>query len=209
MKNQTPKVLKKIKNIFKMPKKKEENSNIKKCKNNKRKKEKPHFKKSGPRLTAKGSVLKKITSLFIGIILISLLSVGMVSSYNTKNEMKKQFISNAYEILNQNMNYVDLIVDTAEKYSMQILSDKELDEMISNGKSKEGYEKYTALNSIEKKLKPIINSNNLIDNIYIVDPDGISVGVPNNPSPDAIKTVKDNPLFTKALRLDGKEGYLS
>jgi len=208
MKNQTPKVLKKIKNIFKMPKKKEENSNIKKCKNNKRKKEKPHFKKSGPRLTAKGSVLKKITSLFIGIILISLLSVGMVSSYNTKNEMKKQFISNAYEILNQNMNYVDLIVDTAEKYSMQILSDKELDEMISNGKSKEGYEKYTALNSIEKKLKPIINSNNLIDNIYIVDPDGISVGVPNNPSPDAIKTVKDNPLFTKALRLDGRAFWM-
>lgn len=152
MKNQTLKVFKKIKNIFKMPKKKEEISNVKKCKNNKRKKGKLHFEKLGLRLTAKESVLKKITALFIGIILISLLSVGMVSSYNTKNEMKKQFINNAFEILNQNMNYVDLIVDTAERYSMQILSDKELDEMVNSGRGKEGYEKYETLNSIEKNL---------------------------------------------------------
>lgn len=208
MKNQTFKVLKKIKNIFKMPKKKEEISNVKKCKNNKRKKGKLHFEKLGLRLTVKESVLKKITALFIGIILISLLSVGMVSSYNTKKEMKKQFINNSFEILNQNMNYVDLIVDTAERYSMQILSDKELDEMVNSGRGKEGYEKYETLNSIEKKLKPIINSNNLIDNIYIIDPDGISVGVPNSPSPDAVKDVKSKPFFTKALSLDGKSFWM-
>ena len=208
MKNKIFKIFKKVKNIFKMPKKKEKISNIKKCKNNKTKKEKLHFEKSGLRLNAKESVLKKITALFIGIILISLLLVGMVSSYNTKSEIKKQFISNAFEILNQNMNYVDLIVDTAEKYSTQVISDKGLEEMISNGKGKENYEKSEILNSVEKKLRPIINSNKLIDNIYIVDPDGINVGVPNSPSPDAIKTMKDNPLFTKALRLDGKAFWM-
>lgn len=132
---------------------------------------------SKSKIKAKNSILGKLTISFSAIIALNLAFIGIITSDNTKREVKSQFTSSAEQILKQNQNYVDFIVATVESNSNQLFDDADIREKISTPYSKES-EKYKAVSDINMKLRSITLTNPMIDSIYILNPEKISVREP-------------------------------
>lgn len=156
----------------------------------------------------RNSILGKLSICFIAIITVALVLVGVFTYMNTKEEVKKQFTSSAREILTQNRNYVDFIVTTVDNYSMQLFSDQDIINKLSEG-YKDEYEKYIIKNEIDEKLNRIILSNQLIRSIYILNPDGVTAGEPQINIFDLDDNkIRESSFYKKAKELSGKNFWM-
>ncbi|MCX7710071.1 MAG: methyl-accepting chemotaxis protein [Clostridia bacterium] len=154
-----------------------------------------------PKLKFKNSILWKLSISFSAIIAITLVFVGIITSDNTKKEVKSQFISSAKQILKQNQNYVDFIVTTVESNSNQLFDDADIRGKITSVYSKES-EKYKAASDINKKLRSITLANSMIDSIYILNPEHISVREPQLQTFD-INMKEGTDLYKQAVENPG------
>jgi methyl-accepting chemotaxis protein len=156
----------------------------------------------------KKGIQQKIAVSFIAITLASLIFIGLAASTRAQMGSKQQFINSTKEILNQNMNYVDFIVNTINNYSMQIFSDTNIQEKLAE--SYEGdYDKYRASEDVRVKLSTIFMNSSVLESIYIINPDGISAGVPSfNMSAFEDKNIKEEAFYKEAEEKAGKNFWV-
>lgn len=183
---------------------KKNNSSVKKMMNNESKsaKKKNSFKNLTSRRTSgkfRNSILKKLFTYYIALMIVVLLLSGIVNSLVTKSESKTQFVNSTKQVLNGNKKYVDSIVDTLEKYSSQIISNKKIIDDLKI-KPKDSIEAYNISSDIESQLDTIVNNSNFLESIYIINPEGISAGSPTlyGRSEDIAK-IKNTPLYNDIM----------
>lgn len=151
----------------------------------------------------KRGIAQKISLSFMAITLVSLLCVGIVTSYKSEIESKNQFVDSSLQILKQNMNYIDFIVATIENYSMQVFSDNDIQKKLEKDYDNL-YEKYTSAESIRDKLNSISLNNTTIGSIYIFGLNDIYTGVPDlNTVKLQDKDIKSFDFYKKAEELSG------
>ncbi|MFA9398268.1 MAG: methyl-accepting chemotaxis protein, partial [Clostridiaceae bacterium] len=149
----------------------------------------------------KNSIFGRLFLSFVLIILSSLLFIGITTSQNVKNNAKKTYVTSAYSVLSQNINYVDLIMENVNNYSMQLF----LDDNFKDGINLDGlttYQAFQATSSTEDIFYNIIASDNLISSIYFFDPDGMVVGSPSIKLDDK-ESIKNMDFYKKAIELNG------
>lgn len=154
------------------------------------------------------SIMGKIISCFTGIILLSLITVGFASYIEINNQVKSQFVSNTNEILAQSRNYVDLVTDMVDNYSMQIFTDKNIKGYMAVGENASDYDKFMVSQNISKSLSTITSTSNILDSIFLINPDGVSVGFPKTYSPKDGSNIKEKDYYKKAEELGGKSFWI-
>ncbi|SKA95681.1 methyl-accepting chemotaxis sensory transducer with Cache sensor [Caloramator quimbayensis] len=172
------------------------------------KKIKIHFLSKDKLSTKLIKVIASTTALSF-ILLISLVTSIVVSS------TKKQYINSANQILNQNKNHIEYIINSISNYSLQITSDKDLISTISLYSSyNNDYDRLTAYNTVQNKIRSIALSNNIISSIHIIGIDGFKCGYPDIQSDitidkipyyNEISKIKTSDFWTPPLNL--KLGY--
>ena len=152
----------------------------------------------------KNSILGKLFGYYIVLMILVLSISGVVNSLVSINESKTQFIASTKQILNIKMGSVDSIADTIGKYSAQIVSNKKImDSLDVVPKDQEG--KLTLVKDISEQLDSIMYSNKLLNSIYIINPDGFSVGSASYlPDEKSVTEVKKSAFYKDALLMDGK-----
>ncbi|WDC84813.1 cache domain-containing protein [Caloramator sp. mosi_1] len=91
---------------------------------------------------------------------------------------KRQYISSANQVLEQNKNYIEYITKSINDYAIQIISDKDLIEILQKD-FKDDYDKLLANKALESKVSSIALSNNIISDIFIIIDNKINYGYPN------------------------------
>lgn len=152
------------------------------------------------KLKFRNTIFTRLVFAFTSIILATLLCLGITSFINVKNTVEKNIISSTSEILEQNKNYVDYIAETVNNYSIQLLTNSELRNVLTRD-----YKKDEIITDASKILSGIMVSNSLIDSTYIINPDSVTIGYPMiSINPSQLSQVKNSELYKKAIELNGK-----
>ncbi|MFA9399449.1 MAG: cache domain-containing protein, partial [Clostridiaceae bacterium] len=166
-----------------------------------------HFIKFFKGLNFKSSIFGRLFLSFIAIILLSLLFIGITTSENVKKNAKESYVTSAYSMLNQNINYVDLIMKSIDNYSIQLSFDNNFKNTLAMKKNTT-YEKFQVINSIQDIFNNIRTSNTLISSIYFLNPDGIIAGSPSITVNDK-QDFEDMDFYKEALELDGSNYWMA
>ncbi len=153
-------------------------------------------------LRFKNSILGKLTLSFGAILIVTLLLVGIITSLINKNDVRSQFISSSRSILSQNKNYVDFIASTVDVYSMQVFSNTDISDRLSQKYTSE-YDLYNAKTNVARSLGNITSACFYMKSIRVINPDGISIGQPDVGSADQIADVKNKDYYKDAAKLNG------
>jgi methyl-accepting chemotaxis protein len=154
------------------------------------------------------SMLKKLVISFLLLIFLPLVIVVIMTSVNINRSTRNQFISSTQQVLQQNTNYVDYIIKTAQNTSMQILTDTVMVNKLTAGYTTND-DRYRTAFDIKQQLQRILVSNSSLDSIFIINPDGISAGAPGNPEfKDGAQAMKEKEWYKKAYELDS-QGFWS
>ncbi|ADL53133.1 methyl-accepting chemotaxis protein [Clostridium cellulovorans] len=125
------------------------------------------------------SIFKKIIFSFLGITIVTLLIINVIVTANMNSQAKKQFIASTNEVLDQNKNYVDYIVATMDNYAMQLSSNQEFVNALSEDADVDAYGKLQLFNKQTTILRTIAATNPNIASIYVMNPNGTSYGYPS------------------------------
>ncbi|MCX7694778.1 MAG: methyl-accepting chemotaxis protein [Caloramator sp.] len=91
---------------------------------------------------------------------------------------KMQYINSANQVLEQNKNYIEYITKSINNYAIQIISDKDLIEILQKD-FKDDYDKLLASKALESKVSSIALSNDIISDVFIIIDGKINYGYPN------------------------------
>lgn len=105
------------------------------------------------------SIFKKIIFSFLGITIVTLLIINVIVTANMNSQAKKQFIASTNEVLDQNKNYVDYIVATMDNYAMQLSSNQEFVNALSEDADVDAYGKLQLFNKQTTILRTIAATN--------------------------------------------------
>lgn len=129
---------------------------------------------------SKNKLSAKLIKVIASITAISFILLISVVTSLIESSTKKQYINSANQILNQNKNHIEYIINSVNNYSLQITSDKDLISTITLYSSfNNDYDKLTANNTVQNKIRSIAISNNIISSIYLVGIDGFKCGYPD------------------------------
>lgn len=159
----------------------------------------------------KKSIMGKISTSFVLIVLLTLLSVGIITTIVSTSEVVKDFKSSTDQILKQNKNYIEYIVSTIDNYSMQLFSNVTVKNGVFN-EFLDGTEEYNARDAAVKTLYTMTStsSDSTISSIYIINPkDKKAVGSPDIPPSDIdFEKLVQSDYHKKAVELKGKSLWL-
>lgn len=155
------------------------------------------------------SLSRKLSLSFLFVISITVLLIGTVVSIETRLEVKKDFTNYTNQILIQNSQNIDFIISTITNYSVQLITNTNFIELLSEEYSKDS-DKYEAELKVKKILSETMLSNSIIESMYIVNPDGITTGEPNNNRLINITSqeFKNIDYINKAIELKGEIMWL-
>jgi methyl-accepting chemotaxis protein len=125
----------------------------------------------------KSVLLRKLLMAFFIITVFGFTCIGAITTVISYREVKSQVIQSTNHLLHQNKAYIDYIAEGINNYSVQISTNKDLLDLF-NSKKNIGYDQIYIINEIEKSLNNILNNNSNLESIQIINPQGISVGVP-------------------------------
>lgn len=150
----------KIKNIL----------NVQKNKKTKRHK-KYDLKQIFNELKIKNGLMKKLFITFSSVILSSMLVLTLATFSVSKERITRDFKNSASQVLIQNKNYVRLIADNIDNISMQILSNDEISDVLSNTTIEDAFQSYQQINYVNKYLSDIMfsYSQDNIKSIYLLN----------------------------------------
>ena len=153
----------------------------------------------------KTTIGKKLFQNFSAVIVISLIITGSMTFFITRYYSAKTFKNTATELLKQNKNYVDLICKNVEGLSLQYISDKDLNEMLSVEGGNE-YDKSTNASKIQEKLLNYSSkdSTSMIKSVYLVSENGYSISsISTMIDDEALNKYKKSAVYEKVKSLDG------
>jgi Methyl-accepting chemotaxis protein len=155
--------------------------------------------------TFKNSILGKMSIAFVSVIVLTLLLIGITTSTKIRSEIKRQFISSTNQILQQNKNYVDSITSSIDGFAIQILSDRDIIKKLTSSYNN-SHDLLQAKVDISSKMENLLFTNNALDSMYILTPDGERcVGTTGFPSDTFDKTkAKDIDFYKKSVEENGK-----
>ncbi len=155
-------------------------------------------------LKGRTNIFFKLILYFLSVELVVLLLINVTSTTITNNEVKAQFILTQNHILSQNREYIDSIIQVTNNYVNQLTSDKYFyDYLLNNIDDYPTY--YHSVQQARKRLDTILLSNEMIEGIRIVVPEGVSLSSPaiskNNlysiPS-KIVENIKKQPFYKLA-----------
>jgi len=139
------------------------------------------FKRRTTPKTSSNKFFNSIASVFstsiIAIIIISYSIVGLTIASSIAKSTKENTIQHTKQILDQNGIYINLISDTLRNYYRQLQGNTDYVRLVT-GVYDSDTARTEALTVGRRALDAIRKSNNYIDSIIYVNPDGLSFGVP-------------------------------
>lgn len=124
------------------------------------------------------SIFAKLTIYFTAMIITILLVVAGITTTITNIQVKEQFIASTKGVLNQNKNYIELIVNMVENYAMQLYSSSTIQRQLGT-EFEDGFEKSQAIQQISERLRDVLGTNDIFSSIQIVSKTGMQIGMPN------------------------------
>ena len=154
---------------------------------------------------AKKTIFKKIVSSSSVILIISLLSSSVFTFFITKNRVQEDFEASAKQLLIKNMSLINIISETANTTSLQILSDTELAASLSTD-YKDDYEKLFANRAIQTRINNLFasGSNTLISSLTIYNEFGNSVSSNTDIGEDSLELAKQEVWYGTAIQANGQ-----
>lgn len=166
------------------------------------------FKPKGKAEESKSSIFKKITYTCSSILIVSLLSSSFISFTITKNKVEKDFESSAKQLLIQNKKYVDLLSESVETTSTQILSDPY---MLMNLSRKDKVD-FSEMKKIREKINLLTSRSNdsLINSITIYNEVGKSVSSASTAiNSEKLELAKKEAWYSAAKEAKGKSIWVA
>ena len=160
-------------------------------------------------LKTKGGLFKRLVITFTLLSLFTLSISALLIYAVTKQKVSADFEKSTSQILNQNMNYIQIIDASIEAVSSQIISNKEFTTELTTTPIDE-FEKIESINNLSKTLATLVGSggSSFIKSIYVLSGDDISRSSDSSSSDikDATKysTFKETDDYKAAVSADGK-----
>lgn len=160
-------------------------------------------------LKIKGGLFKRLVITFTLLSLFTLSISALLIYAVTKQKVSADFEKSTSQILNQNMNYVQIIDASIEAVSVQLISNKDFVNLISLD-PKDDFEKYQSLTSLSSTLTTLVGSGatSFIRSIYVFAENDMSINSDSSSSniKDAAKysAFKETDDYKTALAADGK-----
>lgn len=152
------------------------------------------------------SIFKKLITAFLSIIIITLVTINVASSKIINESSQKQFIASTSQLLEQNKNYVDVIVRSIDNYTLQLVSDNKFLNLLS---AVDDSDYYLKTKEIQSTLNNIISSNKYIQSAYLIYPAGISTGAPTfNGHSLSQAELKEKEFYKLAQQLKGQSFWM-
>lgn len=154
------------------------------------------------------SIFSKLITSFLSIIIIALIVINFASSIVVNETSKSQFISATSQLLEQNKNYVDVIVNSIDNYTLQLVSDTKFTSLLSSEDGSDS-DNYLRTKDIQSILNNIITSNKYIQSAYLVNPKGISTGAPTFAGYNLTwEELKEKEYYKTAQKLNGQNFWM-
>jgi methyl-accepting chemotaxis protein len=154
------------------------------------------------------SIFSKLITAFLSIIIITLVTINFISSKIINESSKKQFIASTSQLLEQNKNYVDVIVRSIDNYTLQLVSDNKFMSLL-NVEDMSDSEYYLKTKEIQSTLNSIITSNQYIQSAYLINPAGISTGAPSFKGYNlTLAEFKEKEVYKLAQKLKGQSFWM-
>jgi methyl-accepting chemotaxis protein len=154
------------------------------------------------------SIFSKLITAFLSIIIITLVTINFISSKIINESSKKQFIASTSQLLEQNKNYVDVIVRSIDNYTLQLVSDNKFMSLL-NVEDMSDSDYYLKTKEIQSTLNSIITSNQYIQSAYLINPAGISTGAPSFKGYNlTLAEFKEKEVYKLAQKLKGKSFWI-
>lgn len=141
----------------------------------------------------------KLIAAFIVTIIPTLL-LGSRSYYNSRDALKEVAVESSVSTLTQINNYLSLAMTSVEDISVQIMSNKVLQDYL-NYSGTEQYEYYSLRKGADLYINSLVVSNKLISNIYFVGNKGNVMGDKGFLKYDSLTTesLKDDDYYFKVF----------
>lgn len=154
------------------------------------------------------SIFGKLIISFLSVIVITLAVINYISSIIINDSSKRQFIASTSQLLEQNKNYVDVIVKNIDNYTLQLVSDTKFLEL-SSVENSDDSDIYTKTKEIQSTLNNIISTNQYIESAYVINPSGISTGAPRFGGYNLTESqFKEKDLYKTAQNLKGQNFWI-
>lgn len=157
-------------------------------------------------LKQKKTILSELVTTFSLIIAISLIISSLTNFFVTKDKVTKDFENSTLQLLNQNKNYVELINNTIDNISMQLLSDKSFTGLIPQ-KTESEYDSYDNEQKIKEQLRTITLSNNetTFKNVHLFTSTGVISSADSVYLPEEnVSKLHNEQWYKDAVVYDGK-----
>jgi methyl-accepting chemotaxis protein len=154
------------------------------------------------------SIFSKLITAFLSIITITIVTINFISSKIINESSKKQFIASTSQLLEQNKNYVDVIVRSIDNYTLQLVSDNKFTSLL-NVEDISDSDYYLKTKEIQSTLNSIITSNQYIQSAYLINPAGISTGAPSFKGYNlTLAEFKEKEVYKLAQKLKGQSFWI-
>lgn len=159
----------------------------------------------------KTSLLRKLVTSSTLLIAFSLAFSGFASYIIVKNKTTEDFKTSAVQVLNQNMNYINLIANTVDSKSIELLSNDIFTGLLTHKYGEDPYEKFHATTQIHDTIKSIPISNiGMISSVYLLNTNGFANASDSTIiSDETLKEASLEPWYKKAVELDGNSIWVT
>lgn len=170
-----------------------------------------NFKSIFNQFRLKNGLLKRIISTSTALIVFSLLLSGTITYLITKNKVTTDFKNSTKQLLSSNKNYVHIINQSTDNFSMGLVQNQNLLKLISN-KIDDDYDRNQNKTTIEETIKYSSGNSNLslINGTYLFNDWGYSVSSVGGVSitDDVLKQVEGEDWYKQAVKNDGAAMWL-
>jgi methyl-accepting chemotaxis protein len=157
----------------------------------------------------KQSIFKKIVLSCSIILIVSLLSSSILTFFITKNRVQKDFEGSARQLLVQNMKLINMVSESANTTSLQILSDIELVTSLAT-EYEDDYERVFANRTVQTKIKNLFasGSNTLLSSLTIFNEFGNSASTATDIGKDKLEMAQKELWHDTVVQAGGKVIWL-
>lgn len=145
------------------------------------------------------SIRTKLVAAFL-ITVIPVVLLGIISLNNTGRTIYSIATRSAVQSLDISTNYVNLLFESVENTSVQIIENKNIEDYLKTDPANQGSEG----KSISEYLQNIINNSNMIADIVIIPANGKSVSTSGyDPALLTFEKAKKDAIIKKCMKLNG------
>ena len=160
-------------------------------------------------LKIKGGLFRRLVITFTLLSLFTLSISAALTYVVTKQKVSSDFEKSTSQILNQNMNYIEVVDSSIEEVSTQIISSKDFLNQLSSTPA-DDFEKFQTLTLLSNTLSTMVGSgtSSFIKSIYILTDNDFSINSDSSNSnlkdPEKNAVFKQTEDYKAAIAADGR-----